>query len=136
AGNAGNLPPRVMGASATPLIVALVIASFLCHAGRVTAQELPTQPPSPSTGQPTPAAQASAAPAEFIAGAPHVHTIAQGLVTIDGPVVWRVRELGLSSTGAPETAETSFTLQRTGASIVRNELTTRRTRLEPGEGYF
>lgn len=136
AGNAGNLPPRVMGAPVTLLGVALVLATLLTSGGRVSAQELPTQPPSPSASQPTPAAQAAAAPAEFIAGAPHVHTIAQGLVTIDGPVVWRVREVGLSSTGAPETADTSFTLQRTGASIVRNELTTRRTRLEPGEGFF
>jgi hypothetical protein len=47
-----------------------------------------------------------------------------------------VREVGLSSTGAPETAATSFTLQRGGASIMRNELTSRRTRLEPGEGFF
>src|SRR5262245_56431754 len=135
AGYAGKLPPQVLGAPATLFALALVIATLL-PGERVAAQELPTQPPSPSSPQPTPAAQAAAAPAEFIAGAPHVHTIAQGLVSIDGPLVWRVRELGLNSTGAPETAESSFTLQRTGASIVRNELTTRRTRLEPGEGYF
>ena len=76
------------------------------------------------------------APAEFIAGAPHVQTVAQGLVGVEGPVVWRVRELGLSATGAPETATSSFALQRTGASIVRNELTSRRTRLEAGEAHF
>jgi hypothetical protein len=75
-------------------------------------------------------------PAEFTAGAPHVHTVAQGLTGIEGPVVWRVREVGLSASGAPETAATSFTLQRTGASVVRNELTSRRTRLEAGEAFF
>ena len=42
----------------------------------------------------------------------------------------------MSATGAPESAATSFTLQRTGAAIIRNELTSRRTRLEAGEAYF
>ena len=58
------------------------------------------------------------------------------MISIDGPLVWRVREVGLSATGAPEAASSSFTLQRTGASIVRNELTSRRARLEAGEAYF
>jgi hypothetical protein len=128
------------------LIATLVAAMMLPGGERAAAQELPTQPPSPSAVEPTPAAQpaaepttpppAAAAPAEFTAGAPHVHTVAQGLVGIDGPVIWRVREVGLSATGAPETATSSFALQRTGASIVRNELTSRRTRLEAGEAYY
>ena len=42
----------------------------------------------------------------------------------------------MSATGAPESAATSFTLQRTGAAIIRNELTSRRTRLEAGEAFF
>jgi hypothetical protein len=46
AGNAGNLPPRVMGASVTLLGVALMLATLLTSGGRVSAQELPTQPPS------------------------------------------------------------------------------------------
>jgi hypothetical protein len=133
--------------------IALALAAFLPSGERAIAQDLPTQPPSPAVvqtpaaAQPavvqtpaagqTPAASAAvSAPGEFIPGAPHVDTVAQGLVGIDGPVVWRVRELGLSSTGAPEAAAASFVLQRTGAAIIRNELTTRRTRLEPGEAYF
>ena len=44
----------------------------------------------------------------------------------DDPSAWRVREVGLGATGAPETATTSFALQRTGASVARNELTSRR----------
>src|SRR5215213_8779423 len=114
------------------LSVAIVLP--ICEA--VRAQDLPAQPASPAAAQPTAAAQAAAAPAEFIAGAPHVHTVAQGLIGIDGPLVWRVREVGLSATGAPESGSTSFTLQRTGAAVIRNELTSRRARLEAGEAYF
>ena len=137
AGDAGNLPPQAARGLVAVCGVALAVALLLPGSQRAVAQDLPTQPPSPSAVEPTPAAQAAAvAPAEFIAGAPHVQTVAQGLVGIEGPVVWRVRELGLSATGAPETATSSFALQRTGASIVRNELTSRRTRLEAGEAQF
>ncbi|MFN8590685.1 MAG: hypothetical protein U0031_04415 [Thermomicrobiales bacterium] len=136
AGEAGTLPKRMTRGLAAVVASMLTVAMLLPGEGRVLAQELPTQPPSPAAIQPTPAAQAAPGPAEFIAGAPHVQTIAQGLVSIDGPVVWRVRELGLGATGAPETAASSFALQRTGAAIIRNELTTRRNRLEAGEAYF
>jgi hypothetical protein len=134
AGDAGRLPPGA--ARALRALVACAVAGLLVlpSGERAVAQELPTQPPS-SPVQETPVAQA-AGPAEFTAGAPHVHSVAQGMVNVEGPVVWRVRELGLSSTGAPETAATSFALQRTGAAIFRNELTARRTRLEAGEAYF
>src|SRR5829696_6370187 len=120
------------------LSVAIVLP--ICEAA---AQDLPAQPsspaavePTPAALEPTPAAQTAAPPAEFAAGAPHVHTIAQGLMGVEGPLVWRVREVGLSATGAPESTATSFTLQRTGAAIIRNELTSRRTRLEAGEAHF
>lgn len=82
------------------------------------------------------AAQQTAPSPEFTVGAPHLQTIAQGLAALDGPVVWRVREVGLSPSAAPETVAASFTLQRTGNAVVRNEATTRRTRLEPGEAVF
>ena len=143
AGDAGNLPTGAARIVAALLATAMTMALLAPEAERATAQDLPTQPPSPAAVEPTPLpvettaeAQAAAAPAEFTAGAPHVHTVAQGLVGVEGPLVWRVRELGLSATGAPETASSSFTLQRTGASIIRNELTSRRTRLEAGEAFF
>ena len=137
AGAAGTPPTTVMRGMAALLAMFLTV-SFLSFPppGQVGAQELPTEPASPPPVQPTPAAQVAAGPAEFPAGAPHVGTIAQGLVNVDGPVVWRVRELQLSATGAPESANSSFALQRTGAAIVRNELTARRTRLEVGEAQF
>jgi thrombospondin type 3 repeat protein len=88
----------------------------------------------------TPAAPApSALPAvstEFSTGAPHVETVAQGVTDLAGPVVWRVREVSLAPNGGVEAGPTSFTLQRTGASTIRDEQTGRRARLEPGEAYF
>jgi hypothetical protein len=137
AGDAGTPPTRVTRGLIVLLAMAMAVSmTVIPPGGGVGAQELPTEPASPPPAEPTPAAQAATGPAEFAPGAPHVATIAQGLVNIDGPLVWRVRELQLSATGAPETANSSFALQRTGAAIVRNELTTRRTRLEVGEAQF
>jgi len=146
AGEAGKLPGAVARAIAVVITVMLVFGATAQRSDWAAAQDLPTQPPSPAAVVPTPApqqaepttppAEPAAVSTEFTAGAPHVQTVAQGLTSIDGPVVWRVREVGLSATGAPETAATSFTLQRGGASVIRNELTSRRSRLEPGEGFF
>ena len=137
AGYAGKLPVGAARGFAALLSIAMTAATLLPSGERAAAQDLPAQPASPAAVEPTPAAQSrSLRPAEFTAGAPHVHTVAQGLIGVEGPLVWRVREVGLSATGAPESASTSFTLQRTGAAIIRNELTSRRTRLEAGEAYF
>src|SRR5215207_3626049 len=136
AGYAGKLPMGAARGFAALLSIALSVSTVLPVCERVRAQDLPAQPASPPAVEPTPAAQAAPAPAEFTAGAPHVGTIAQGLIGVEGPLAWRVREVGLSATGAPESAATSFTLERTGAAIIRNELTSRRTRLEAGEAYF
>ncbi len=136
AGFAGKLPVGAARGLAALLSIALAAATLLPSAQPAAAQDLPAQPASPAAVQPTPAAQAAAAPAEFTAGSPHIHTVAQGLVGVEGPLVWRVREVGLSATGAPESTSSSFTLQRTGAAIIRNELTSRRTRLEAGEAHF
>lgn len=75
-------------------------------------------------------------PSEIDPNATHLQTVAQGVAGLDGPVVWRVREVSLLGSTAPETGGFSFVLQRTGAEIIRNELTGRRTRLEAGEAYF
>src|SRR5215218_9919508 len=136
AGYGGKLPVGAARGFAALLSIVMATVMLLPPGEPAAAQDLPAQPASPAAAQPTAAAPAAAAPAEFIAGAPHVHTVAQGLIGVDGPLVWRVREVGLSATGAPESGSTSFTLQRTGAAIIRNELTSRRTRLEAGEAYF
>jgi hypothetical protein len=141
AGYGGELPVGAARGLTALLSIAMTAVMLLPSAEHAAAQDLPAQPASPAAQptaatQPTAAAQAAAAPAEFTAGAPHVHTVAQGLIGVDGPLVWRVREVGLSATGAPESGSTSFTLQRTGAAIIRNELTSRRARLESGEAFF
>jgi hypothetical protein len=136
AGFAGKLPVGAARSLAALLTIAVAAATLVPSAQPAAAQDLPAQPASPAAVQPTPAAQAAAVPAEFTAGSPHIHTVAQGLIGVEGPLVWRVREVGLSATGAPESTATSFTLQRTGAAIIRNELTSRRTRLEAGEAHF
>ncbi|MDF2762353.1 MAG: outer membrane protein OmpA [Thermomicrobiales bacterium] len=136
AGYAGKPPVGVARGLAALLSIAITAAALFPSAERAAAQDLPAQPASPAAVEPTPAAQAAAAPAEFTAGSPHIHTVAQGLTGVEGPLVWRVREVGLSATGAPESNSSSFTLQRTGAAIIRNELTSRRSRLEAGEAFF
>ena len=79
AGYAGKLPVGAARGLAALLSIAMTAATLLPSGERAAAQDLPAQPASPAAVQPTPAAQAAAAPAEFTAGAPHVHTIAQGL---------------------------------------------------------
>ena len=97
-----------------------------------SAQEVATPEASTST---TPSDSATTS-VEISPGAPHLQTIAQGIVTIEGPITWRVREFTLGSTGAPEVGDAAFSLQRSGAAIIRNELTGRRVRLDAGEAAF
>lgn len=82
------------------------------------------------------AQQTVATGAEFTVGAPHLQTVAQGIITIDGPVVWRMRETTIPLTTETEAPNATFVVQRTGNSIYRNDLTSRRMRLEPGEAIF
>lgn len=115
----------------------LLLGGSILPGGAVpgAAQVIATLPPDPDyqDGPRTPAAGAST---ELDTESPRLQTVAQGLVTIDGPVMWRVREMEVTTPGAPETATSSFALQRVGVSVMRNELTNRRTRLDPGEAYF
>ncbi len=65
--------------------------------------------------------------------------IAQGLAIFDTePAIWRVTELTPPSAedAASFTGDVSFTLQIAGATVIRNEVTVKRARLEPGEAYF
>lgn len=85
-------------------------------------------------------AAAGAVPAsEGEATTGHAQVIAQGLIVVpDSPAVWRVREvmLPVATQAGSHTGRFSFTLQRSGASIIRNNTTDKRARLEPGEAYF
>ncbi len=94
-------------------------------------------PPAAAQAVDTPAPAPSPAPAEIDPGAPHLDAIAQGLVVLNGPALWRVREVAPAANNATaETTGFSFTVQRAGATLIRNDLTGRRARLEPGEAYF
>lgn len=65
--------------------------------------------------------------------------IAQGLIFLDDtPRVWQVREVELQSSedAQPFNAVPGFFLQRTGDTIVRNDITGKRAKLEPGDAYF
>ncbi len=135
----------VSAAIALGLSATLAVAT---GAQQQTPQPQSIQPGQAVQGQPAPEAQlsptpatpavqpASAAVAEFPAGAPHLQAIAQGLITIDGPVVWRVREISLTPAGLQEYYPASFLLQRSGVGIVRNDLNGHRTRIEAGEASF
>ncbi|MDQ3693242.1 MAG: hypothetical protein M3464_06410 [Chloroflexota bacterium] len=114
-----------IGRRGIPLIMAICAVLLVAPAGVAPAQEASSTPP--AAGLP---------PSEIGPDAPHLQTVAQGVVGLDGPVVWRVREVSLLGSTAPETGGFSFVLQRTGTGLVRNELTGRRTRLEPGEAFF
>lgn len=72
---------------------------------------------------------------------PYAQVIAQGLAFFDSDVtwVWRVREVEPpleESAGSAAAIAYSFLWQRTGVTIVRNEETVRRARMEPGEAYY
>jgi hypothetical protein len=75
---------------------------------------------------------------EIGADEPTAAIIAHGLVFwAGGEGVWRVRQVTLEPDAASEaSAYYGFLLQREGASIVRNDVTNKRARLEPGEAYF
>lgn len=70
---------------------------------------------------------------------PEQAVIAQGLVFLDDATrVWQVREIQPSSSteAQPFYAVPGFFVQRTGDIIVRNDITGKRAKLEPGEAFF
>lgn len=65
--------------------------------------------------------------------------LAQGLSFLSGDTVaWQVREVDLPRPADAESQsfESVLVLQRDGETIIRNDLTAKRSRLEAGEGYF
>lgn len=62
--------------------------------------------------------------------------LAQGLIYLSGgDVIWQVREVDLVD-AETITGNARIIMQRSGVSIVRNDVTGKRARLEPGEAYF
>lgn len=65
-----------------------------------------------------------------------VPVLAQGLIYLDGSdVIWQVREVELTEEQTIS-GNARVILQREGVSIVRNDVTGKRARLEPGEALF
>jgi len=65
-----------------------------------------------------------------------VPILAQGLIYLNGDdVYWQVREVQLSGQETV-TGNARIVLQRSGASVIRNDVTGKRVRLEPGEAFF
>jgi hypothetical protein len=68
-------------------------------------------------------------------GAPAV--LAHGLAYISGDqVVWQVRETEMPDEPEGISSSESVMLQRDGATIIRNDVTAKRAKLDPGEAYF
>ncbi len=92
--------------------------------------------PTPAQQQTQASAQQSQPTAQQAGGATDVPVLAQGLIYLDGgDVIWQAREVELSGSDTT-TGNARIYLQRTGESIIRNDLTGKRTRLEVGEAYF
>jgi len=73
-------------------------------------------------------------------GSPYAQVVAQGLIFLEGGAgVWRVRETipAPAEEALPEEGRPfALILQRSGVTVVRNDLSQRRARIEAGEGYF
>jgi hypothetical protein len=85
----------------------------------------------PVVGTPVPTLEGEPAPAGMV--------IAHGLAFLpEEAAAWRVREIEPPGPGAAESeaAGFSFVLQVDGVQIIRNDVTLKRARLEPGEAYF
>ncbi len=77
--------------------------------------------------------------AEVGTRSPYAQTIAQGLVFIEGDsLVWRVRQVAPAPEEEAEsvTGPSSFNLQISGDSVIRNDVTLKRARLEVGEAFY
>lgn len=120
---------------------ALVFGDVALVPAGVTAQTtpppiVPTPQPEAATAEPEPASPAAPA-GDIDPAAPHLQTIAQGVADLEGSVVWRVREVAPSEeANAAETESFSFNLARAGTTLLLNEASGSRLRLEPGEAGF
>ncbi len=123
----------VIGVILASALVALPIASM---AQTTPPPIVPTPQPDTASVEPEPAGLPAPA-SDIDLTAPHLQTIAQGVVDLEGSVVWRVREVAPSAeAAAAETAGFSFNLARTGTTLLFNEASGGRSRLEPGEAGF
>jgi hypothetical protein len=102
-----------------------------------TPKERPTARPTTPVSNATPVTAAT--PQLSPTPISHGEVIAQGLaIPPTEAAAWRVREVTLPTAdqAESETDGFSFTLQMQGVSVMRNDITNKRARLEAGEAYF
>jgi hypothetical protein len=98
-----------------------------------------TPPAQPASPTPAPSPVAEITPTAVPTPPSHALVIAQGLIIPPTEAaVWRVREITPppAAEAQSESGGFSFTLQVQGVSVIRNDITNKRARLEPGEAYF
>lgn len=102
----------------------------------VKAQSTPVVPPPAEAPTIATEPAGETAPAADVALV-RLQTIAQGLVEVEGTVVWRVRQVASAAEAEPAAGVgLSFTLQREGASVVEDEANGRGALLQTGEAVF
>lgn len=110
-------------------------------------QEQPAQTPvaeedaddAGSTGNTGSQVTRTAQRADDAAGPGYPAVLAHGLAYVTGDdVVWQVREVVVdeSDEASPTVSEAAVLLQRDGSSVIRNDVTGKRAKTDPGEGYF
>jgi len=134
--------PRGMAIVAMLMTTALI--PMVGRVGPVDAQN--ATPVASATAKPvaSPTAQAtnppSASPTAFDPDtSTHEQVVAQGLAIFDiTPAIWRVTEVEMPDEADAESIarDASFLIQMEGTTVVRNDVTTKRALLEPGEAYF
>ncbi|HEV2107864.1 MAG TPA: hypothetical protein VGR16_06350 [Thermomicrobiales bacterium] len=133
---------RKIGIFATCML-ALFLALSLGAGGWATGARAALQ------GDATPETEATSAEADVTLAvsdeeinfdAPVTAVIAQGLTYVDADqLVWRVSQItpaGVDDAESVTDDNTWFALQRTGATVIRNDVTNKRARIEVGEAYF
>jgi hypothetical protein len=98
-------------------------------------------PTATEAAQPAASATETVGPADAPVNDPGqgIPVLAQGLIYLNGDAVfWHVRqvELGSSNDAPSVTGNARVILQRSGVSIIRNDLTGKRARLEEDEAFF
>lgn len=77
--------------------------------------------------------------ADDAAGPGYPAVLAHGLVYVTGDdVVWQVREVIVDPSGdtGPTVSDAAVLLGQSGSVVIRNDVTGKRAKVDPGEGYF
>ncbi len=132
-------PTTERATAATRRVLLTIMAALTLLAGNVaTVKGQAESTPVPAEIETAPVGEADAS-ANLSASPDSPPALAQGLVYFSGgEVVWQVREVELPSPAdaGPVTGNARFTYQISGESVIRNDVTGKRTLLEPGEVVF